>query len=68
MENGKYTPEWVALLLVRLFGALLGMGATVWLFIIDWRIGLAVFLMLWGNNMQYISPIMAKMKIVIKEG
>lgn len=38
--------------LARLFGSVMGLGATIALFIIDWRIGLLVFLMIWGHTLE----------------
>ena len=36
--------------IVRLIGGVIFWGGFIWLLRKDWRIALAVFLMMWGNN------------------
>jgi len=31
---------------------IMGICGFIWLLILDWKIGLAVFLMMWGNNVR----------------
>ena len=48
MEN-KYAPY------LKKFGSYMGIIGTIGLLIIDWKIGIIVFLMLWAHNLEYHS-------------
>lgn len=39
-------------LIVRLIGLIFSLAGFVWLFFIDWKIAIALFFILWGNNIS----------------
>jgi hypothetical protein len=39
-------------LVVKAVGAIGGIAGFVWLFVYDWKLAIAVFFILWGNNIS----------------
>jgi hypothetical protein len=39
-------------LFVKAIGAIGGIASFVWLFMYDWKLAIAVFFILWGNNVS----------------
>ena len=48
----KYMNKKMIVLVVKAVGAVGGIAGFVWLFVYDWKLALAVFFILWGNNVS----------------